>query len=72
VDGEIWTAYPFIAGGVTHEVRIKEIEEWTNGIEAQIHIVLEEALLAFFDTMYFKNKDAYKPGKKNTGSPFPP
>jgi hypothetical protein len=64
VDGEIWTAYPFIAGGVVHEVRIKEVEEWMNGIEAQINGGLEEAAIAFFDAMYFKNKDAYKPGEK--------
>jgi len=64
IDGEIWTAYPFIAGGVVHEVKIKEVEEWVNGIEAQINGGLEDAGIAFFDSMYFKNKDAYMAGKK--------
>jgi|Deesub1362A_J573_1020465.scaffolds.fasta_scaffold00194_35 hypothetical protein len=64
VNNEIWTAYPFISSGVVHRIQIDEIEEWENGIEAQIHGGLEDASITFFDTMYFKNKDTYKGGEK--------
>lgn len=64
VNGEIWTAYPFIADGIIHEVTVKGIDEWMNEMEAQIQCSLYEASVAFFDTKYFKNRDAYKPGEK--------
>lgn len=66
VNNEIWTAYPFVADGIAHEITINGIEEWTNEREAQIRCTLEGASLAFFDTMYFKNKGIYEQGKKYT------
>lgn len=66
VNDELWTAYPFVKDGIEHEIAIDGIEEWINEQEAQIRCSLGDASLAFFDTMYFKNKGIYEQGKKYT------
>ncbi|WP_440947350.1 hypothetical protein ACSAZL_03485 [Methanosarcina sp. T3] len=64
VNNQLWTAYPFAAAGIAHEIKIDSIEEWINEREAQIRCSLGDASLAFFDIMYFKNKCIYEQGKK--------
>lgn len=64
VNDELWTAYPFVKDGMEHEITIDGIEEWANEYEAQICCSLGDASLAFFDTMYFKNRGVYEQGKK--------
>jgi hypothetical protein len=66
VNSQIWTAYPSVTDGIVHEITIESIEEWMNEQEAQIHCSLGDASLAFFDTMYFKNKGIYEPEKNIT------
>jgi hypothetical protein len=60
-DNCVWTAYPF-RDGIIHEIKLEVVDEWLNGIEAQIHCTLGDAAIAFFDTEYFKNKMAYRQG----------
>ncbi|MHC1757136.1 MAG: hypothetical protein AB9861_17190 [Methanosarcina sp.] len=64
VNDQLWTAYPFVADGIPHEITIDGIEEWINEQEAQIRCSLGDASFAFFDTMYFKNRGIYEKGKK--------
>lgn len=64
VNNQIWTAYPFIHDGIIHEVTIEDIDMWLNELEGQIQCGLGGTSFAFFDTMYFKNKDKYKNGEK--------
>lgn len=64
VSNRLLTAYPSIVDGIVHEVIIDGIDEWRNGLEAQIRCRLGPACLAFFDTLYFKNKRLYRKGKR--------
>ncbi len=61
VGGMVYTAYPF-ADGIVHEITVEEVEEWRNGLEAQLRCTLGDACFAFFDTLYYKNRGKYTQG----------
>lgn len=60
---QLISAYPFIPKGTVHEVTVDGIEEWANGCEAQVLGKIQDARIAFFDTLYFRDKCQYPPGK---------
>lgn len=60
---ELLSAYPFIPDGMVHEVTVDGMEEWANGFETQITGKLQDARIAFFDTLYFRDRFQYPPGK---------
>ncbi|QYZ80234.1 hypothetical protein E2N92_12740 [Methanofollis formosanus] len=62
VDQELCTGYPFITEGVVHEVEVEEVDEWMNEVEGQVRGRIGEARVAFFDTLYFKNREQYRSG----------
>ncbi|MEZ5195247.1 MAG: hypothetical protein R2764_02230 [Bacteroidales bacterium] len=54
------TAYPFIRSGEIHRLKIIEIIEWDNNLEAYIKAeTMAGQKISFFDTMYFYNKTSY-------------
>ncbi len=58
------SAYPFCATAIPMPVTIQEVRVWDTQTEAQIigHGP-GDAILTFFDSHYFKNKERYEPGK---------
>lgn len=57
------SGYPLVKNGVELSLKITEIEEWQNGLEAWITAELPNGLiLTFFDTDYAVNKEKYKAG----------
>ncbi len=66
VNKELWTAYPVVNMGTTHEITIIEVKDEGNLVEGQIHCRLKEYpdfTFSFFDTMYCINKSKYKTGE---------
>jgi hypothetical protein len=55
--------FPFFNIGKPIEVRITEITQCENGCEGQLEVYTKGSALTFFDTLYFKNKNTYFPGK---------
>jgi hypothetical protein len=61
---EVVSAYPIVEDGKKIKLKVTDIKEWSNGVEAVIECETEnEHTISFFDTQYFKNKDKYKIGK---------
>ena len=62
VNKQLWTSYPVLNFGMTHEVIITDINDEGNFVEAQISCKLKrypDFGFTFFDTMYHKNKSLY-------------
>lgn len=61
---ELITGYPYLTEGTKLSLKIKKIEEWSNGIEAVVTGEYGEGddskEFCFFDTHYFENKEIYK------------
>jgi hypothetical protein len=65
----VFSAFPMASCGFATDVRIDEIREWEYGLEAVIvGATYQDAMVAFFDTAYFKNKDRYRVGEWYTFS----
>ncbi len=62
-NGDTLCAYPFFNTGKPIDVRITEITQCENGLEGQLEVYTGGSAVTFFDTMYFKNKNRYFPGK---------
>jgi hypothetical protein len=62
-DYTLTTAYPTILQGITHDVMVREIDEWRNELEGQITGSLGPAAISFFDTKYVRNKRVYRSGQ---------
>lgn len=61
---QLVSMYPCVREGAIIPLKITEIEEWKNGLEAWITGELEdERFITFFDTDYAVNKDTYEIGK---------
>lgn len=61
---EIVTAYPIAKNGEKVQLKIVEIKEYQNGVEAIIESETKSGqTISFFDTMYFKNKTKYTIGQ---------
>jgi hypothetical protein len=61
---EVVSTYPVVKNGEKITLKITDIKEWSNGVEAIIEGETEsEHTISFFDTQYFKNKDKYKIGR---------
>lgn len=60
---QLVSGYPLVKNGVELSLKITEIEEWQNGLEAWITAELQNGLiLTFFDTDYAVNKEKYEIG----------
>jgi len=59
-DGQVYTVYPMAMDGIVHEVKVVGFDEWANGIEGQAIGTIGDAVLAFFDTRYYRNIRAYR------------
>lgn len=60
---EVITGYPIVQSTNIIQLKIKEIKEWENLIEAVILGETEDGnSISFFDTKYFTQKDNYKVG----------
>ena len=57
--GEFLTAYPYDDNGFGWPIKVKEIYPWPNGVEGQVVGSCKEARVGLFDTLFFRNKDAY-------------
>ena len=63
----VWTVYPFAKAGIEHRLKIAEIHEWENRVEAEITAETEDGyLITFFDVFYFQNAPLYDIGKTYT------
>ena len=62
-NGETLGAFPVFRAGVPRPARVTEIIECQNGYEGQLQVYMEGSVLTFFDTLYFRNKGGYYPGK---------
>jgi hypothetical protein len=61
---EVSTWYPFIRQGERIELRLKRIQEWSNGHEAVLTGETRDGIeIGFFDTKYHKNKTLYRLGE---------
>lgn len=61
---ELVSGYPVVRGGVHIPLKIEEIKEWENGLEAWITgELVDGSLITFFDADYAINKDKYVIGK---------
>lgn len=56
--------FPFFNVGTPVVVRLTEVTECRNGCEGQVEAYVKGSVITFFDTLYFKNKSAYFPGKE--------
>ncbi len=63
-NGEAICTYPFFNTGRPIDARITEVTECRNGCEGQLEVYTKGSALVFFDTLYFKNKNKYFPGKE--------
>jgi len=60
---QLVSLYPLVKEGVRLPVKITEIKEWTNGLEAWVTgEIPDDRMICFFDTDYSLNKDKYKVG----------
>ena len=60
----LYSAYPFALKGGKQRLRLTEIRDWGNEIEAVLVGENEDGIeIAFFDTKYFANRDRYKIGE---------
>jgi hypothetical protein len=55
--------YPVFNIGTPLAARITDVTECENGYEGQLEVYVNGAPVEMFDTMYFKNKNGYVPGK---------
>jgi hypothetical protein len=62
-NGDTLCTFPFLNTGKPIDVRITEITECENGFEGQLEMFTKGSSVTFFDTLYFKNKNKYFPGK---------
>lgn len=62
-NGDSLCTFPFFNVGRPIDVRITEVTECRNGCEGQLEVYTKGSALTFFDTLYFKNKNTYFPGK---------
>lgn len=63
VNKQLWSSYPIINYGMTHEVIISDVIDEGNLIEGQISCRLKndpDFCFSFFDPMYYKNKSKYQ------------
>jgi hypothetical protein len=56
-------SYPVFNIGRPIPARITDVTECENGYEGQLEVYVNGAPVEIFDTMYFKNKNTYVPGK---------
>jgi hypothetical protein len=59
-------SYPVFNIGKLLPARITDVTECENGYEGQLEVYVNGAPVEIFDTMYFKNKNTYVPGKDVT------
>ena len=60
----LYSAYPFASKGGKQRLRLTEIRDWGNEIEAVLVGENEDGIeIAFFDTKYFANRDRYQIGE---------
>ncbi len=60
----LYSAYPFAVKGGKQRLRLTEIRDWGNEIEAVMVGENEAGIeIAFFDTKYFLNRDRYQVGE---------
>lgn len=58
---ELWSAYPWSVSGVQHSLSIEKVIPWSNGIEGQIKVLVDDAAsITFFDTLYYLNHPTYR------------
>ncbi len=60
------SSYPVFNIGKPLPARITDVTECENGYEGQLEVYVNGAPIEIFDTMYFKNKNTYVPGKDIT------
>lgn len=59
------TFYPFVREGTVHRMKLTDILEWPEQIEAILTASAENDFpISFFDTKYFKNKSNYEIGEE--------
>jgi hypothetical protein len=60
----LYTAYPCAWKGARQHLRLKEIRDWGNEVEAVLVGENSDGIeIAFFDTRYFANRDRYQVGE---------
>ncbi len=63
----VGSAYPFMPEGCIRDMVVQSVEEWDNGVEAEITGVLDDgAIVTFFDLEYFRNSGQYHEGRRVT------
>lgn len=63
-NGDVFATYPLCNAGKPRMVRLLDITECENGYEGQLQAFAGGATLSFYDTLYFRNKGRYSPGKE--------
>lgn len=59
-----YSAYPFAAKGGKLRLQLTEVRDWGNEIEGVLVGETEDGSpVAFFDSLYFRNRDAYRVGE---------
>ncbi len=61
---EILTAFPFIAGGIVHDVVVEAVDEWPDTVQGQVRGSICGMRFAFFDTYYPVNRERYRTGRQ--------
>lgn len=60
----LYSAYPYAPAGAKQRLRIREIRDWGNEVEAVLVCENEKGIeIAFFDTHYFAYRDRYRVGE---------
>ena len=62
-NGETFAAYPLFPVGRPAPARITQIIECNNTYEGQLEVYLNDGTVTFFDSLYFRNRSSYYPGK---------
>lgn len=62
----LMSAYPAVLDGPIQPLTIQEVLPWSNGIEGLVRATFPEdgsgPEIAFFDTLFYLNRDRYRPG----------
>ncbi|WP_282754074.1 hypothetical protein [Desulfuromonas thiophila] len=57
---EIVSVFPFTRGGSQHQLTVKKVRVWEDGLTAQIDALFGNAVLTFFDTDFVANRGWYE------------
>lgn len=60
---EIVSVFPFTRGGSQHQLTVKKVRVWEDGLTAQIDALFGNAVLTFFDTDFVANRGWYEAGR---------